>query len=68
MKRNLQMLVALLLLVGTSMADPFDHDRDRHHKKHYQVPEPGSMMLVSLTGVALAGAFLARRFSENAAR
>lgn len=68
MSRHVKLLVAVLLLAGTALAAPWA-DRDRDHRKHYRVPEPGSTALLSLTGVTLAGAFLVRRrFSGNAAR
>ena len=66
MRLNLRLLVAVLLLASSSFAAPSnDHDRDRDRwgngKPRHSVPEPGSMVMLTLTAGTLVGGLLVRR-------
>jgi hypothetical protein len=61
MKLNVRLLVSVLVLAGSCFASPTynrDHDRERHRRS---VPEPGSMIMLTLTAGTLVGGLLVRR-------
>jgi hypothetical protein len=71
MRFNVQLLVGVLLLSATLFASPRSigdrYDRDR--KPHHSLPEPGSMVMLTLTaGTLVGGLFVRRRLQANAVR
>ena len=70
MKLNVKHLVGVLLLSTSLFASPRsnrDHDRDR--RPHHSVPEPGSMLMLTLTaGTLVGGLFVRRRIQPSAVR
>ena len=64
MKLNVRILVSVLLLAGCCFAAPLDRDRDRDgwgDRHRHAVPEPGSMVMLTLTAGTLVGGMIARR-------
>jgi hypothetical protein len=61
MKLNVRLLVSVLLLAGSCFASP-TYNRDRNGDRHRRsVPEPGTMVMLTLTAGTLVGGLLVRR-------
>jgi len=67
MRLNLQLLVAVLLLSSSLFASPLSDRGDRYRKPRHSVPEPGSMVMLTLTaGTLVGGMFMRRRIQGSA--
>ena len=66
MRLNLPLLVAVLLLSSSLFASPRG---DRDGRRRRSVPEPGSMVMLTLTaGTIVGGMFVRRRIQGSAVR
>jgi hypothetical protein len=63
MRLNVRLLVTVILLAGSCFAAPYtNRDRDGWgDRRRHAVPEPGSMVMLTLTAGTLVGGMLARR-------
>jgi len=66
MKRS-HLVFAVLLFAGTVFAQPRQwHDWGTHHRKQYQVPEPGVAAMLTVTAGTIVGALGLRRYLTRA--
>ena len=69
MRLNLPLLVAVLLLSSSLFASPRGDRGDRDGRRRRSVPEPGSMVMLTLTaGTIVGGMFVRRRIQGSAVR
>ena len=71
MKLKVRLLVTVLLLAASCFAAPTvnrDHDREGWGDRHrHSVPEPGTMVMLTLTAGTLVGGMLVRRRTQGKA-
>jgi hypothetical protein len=61
MRLNLQLLALVLLLSTSLFASALGDRGDRYRKPRHSVPEPGSMVMLTLTAGTLVGGMFMRR-------